>query len=82
MVTLEDVAIILGLPVSGCPITGRVVSARWCERVTYFIGREPPARVTGIKGWEARVRVSWLREEFSEYPPDADEDIVTMYARA
>jgi hypothetical protein len=50
MVTLEDVAIILGLPVSGCPITGRVVSARWCERVTYFIGREPPARVTGIKG--------------------------------
>jgi hypothetical protein len=26
--------------------------------------------------------VSWLCEEFHECPPDADEAIVTMYARA
>jgi hypothetical protein len=31
MVTLEDVAMILRLPIRGCPITGRVQSASWHE---------------------------------------------------
>jgi hypothetical protein len=31
MVTLEDVAMILGLPIRGRPITGRVESASWHE---------------------------------------------------
>jgi hypothetical protein len=39
MVTLKDVAMILGLPIRGCPITSRVDSAGWCERVVVFIGR-------------------------------------------
>jgi hypothetical protein len=33
MVTLEDVAMILGLSIRGRPITGRVDSALWRERV-------------------------------------------------
>jgi hypothetical protein len=80
--TLEDVAMILGLPIRGRPITGRMDSARWCERVVIFIGREPSVRVPGIKGREAIVRVLWLCEEFCKCPPDADEANVTMYARA
>jgi hypothetical protein len=82
MVTLEDVAMILGLPIRGCPVTGPVDSIGWCERVIVFISRELPLRVPGIKGREARVHVSWLREEFCECPLDADESTVTMYARA
>jgi hypothetical protein len=49
-VTLEDMAMILGLPIRGRPVTGRVDSARWCERVVVFVGREPLARVPGVKG--------------------------------
>jgi hypothetical protein len=81
-VTLEDVAMILGLPIRECPITGRVDSISWRERVTDFVGREPPMRVPNVKGREAGVHVSWLREEFCECPLDADEATVTMYARA
>jgi hypothetical protein len=82
MVTLEDMAMILGLPIRGRPITGRVDSAGWCERVAVFVGREPPARVPGVKGREAGVHVLWLREEFCECHPDVDEATMTMYARA
>jgi hypothetical protein len=49
-VILEDVAMILWLPIRGRPITGRVDLAVWCERVTIFIGQEPPVRVPSIKG--------------------------------
>jgi hypothetical protein len=82
MVTLEDVAMILGLPIKVHPITGRVDSAGWRERVAVFISWEPSVRVLGIKGREARVCVLWLYEEFHECPPAADEATVTMYARA
>jgi hypothetical protein len=82
MVTLEDVAMVLGLPIRGHPITGHVDSASWHERVTAFIGREPSTRVLGMKGREAGVRMTWLHEEFRECPPDADEATMTMYTRA
>jgi hypothetical protein len=49
-VTLENVATILGLLIRGRPITGRVDSAGWRERVIDFLGREPPMRVPGVKG--------------------------------
>jgi hypothetical protein len=49
MVTLEDVAMILGLPIRGWPITDRVESSTWRERVIGFLGREPPAKVPGVK---------------------------------
>jgi hypothetical protein len=81
-VTIEDVAMILGLSIRGCPITGRVDSASWSERVIDFIGREPPARVPGVKGQGAGVHVMWLCKEFRKCPPDADEATVTMYAGA
>jgi hypothetical protein len=82
MVTLEDMAMILGLPIRGRPVTGRVDSAGWCERVTDFIDRESPVRVPGVKGRKVRVCMSWLHEEFCECPPDADEVTMTMNARA
>jgi hypothetical protein len=61
-VTLEDMAMILGLLIRGRHVIDRVDSAGWHERVTVFIGQEPPVRVLGVKGREAGVRVSCLRE--------------------
>jgi hypothetical protein len=81
-VTLKDVAMILGLPIRGRPITGHVDSASWRERVATIIGQEPPTRVLGVKGREAGVRMTWVHEEFHECPLDVDKATMTMYARA
>jgi hypothetical protein len=81
-VTLEDMAMILGLPIRGRHVTDHVDSAGWRERVTIFVDQEPPVRVPGVKGREAGVHGSWLHEEFCECPLNADEATVTMYAKA
>jgi hypothetical protein len=60
MVALKDVAMILGLPIMGRHVTGRVDSSSRRERVVVFIGREPSAKVAGMKGREADVRMTWL----------------------
>jgi hypothetical protein len=57
-VTLEDVAMILGLSIKGRPVTGRVESSTWHERVARFLGREPPVKVSSVKGRESEVRVT------------------------
>jgi hypothetical protein len=49
-VTLEDVAMILGLLIRQHYVTGRVYSVMWRERVAAFVGREPPTKVPGVKG--------------------------------
>jgi hypothetical protein len=49
-VTLEDVAMILGLLIIERPITGHMESSMWHERVAAFLGREPPPKVSGGKG--------------------------------
>jgi hypothetical protein len=48
--TLEDVAMILGLSIRGRPITGRCDSSTWRNRVAAFLGRESPVKVLGVKG--------------------------------
>jgi hypothetical protein len=80
--TLEDVAMILGLSIRGRPITGSVESSTLRERVATLLGREPLVKVLCVKGREAGVYVTWLREEFRECPPGADDATVTIYARA
>jgi hypothetical protein len=49
-VTLEDVAMILGLLIRGRLVTGHVESSTWCERVAAFVGRESPMKLLGVKG--------------------------------
>jgi hypothetical protein len=46
IVTLEDVAMILALPIRGQALTYHVDTAGWHERVTAFLGRPPPPRPT------------------------------------
>jgi hypothetical protein len=54
-VTLEDVAMILGLLIIGHPVTGHVESSMWHERVAGFVGREPPMKLADMKGRDAGV---------------------------
>jgi hypothetical protein len=49
-VTLEAMAMIIGLPIRGQPVTGCVESSTWHERVAMFLRREPPPKVPGVKG--------------------------------
>jgi hypothetical protein len=41
-VTLQDVAMILGLPIDGAPVSGTVSLAGWRDSVTAAIGLQPP----------------------------------------
>lgn len=74
---------ILGLPISGDPVTGPVVSAGWRARVEQWLGIEvPPPPEEGPRGRCSGVLISWLRANFRICPPDADEATVTFHCRA
>jgi hypothetical protein len=79
--TLEDVAMVLGLPIRGQPIIDHCDSSGWRDKVADFLGREPPMKVLGVKGRETGVCVTWLHEEFHECPPDVDDATMSRYTR-
>lgn len=70
-ITLQDVAMILGLPIAGHPVTGNVESAGWRERVEEYLGVLPDGGKTN------GVSFVWLRHHFGE-PPAADADDLTV----
>ncbi|XP_068504171.1 protein MAIN-LIKE 1-like [Phaseolus vulgaris] len=76
-VTLEDVELILGLPVDGQAVTGitngDLVSL--CEQFLVFI---PPT--TAVKG--NAISLSWLNNTFQELPHHATDDVIAQHARA
>lgn len=49
--TLEDVAMLLALPIRGQPVTRRCSSDGWRDRVREFLGVDPPT----TEGRKARV---------------------------
>jgi hypothetical protein len=51
-VMLQDVAMILGLPIDVTPICGLVSPARWRDSVGEAIGLRPPRRPRGSEGQE------------------------------
>ena len=81
-VTLEDVAMILGLPIRGLPVTGDAPPDGWRGRVEAFLGRPVPPPPQGQKAQSSGVPLRWLREQFAHCPDDADEALVTFHCRA
>ncbi|XP_020236263.1 protein MAIN-LIKE 2 [Cajanus cajan] len=60
-ITLEDVAILLGLKISGAPITG-YASMDWGALVQRLLGMTPPkAMLVG-----GRLRMRWIDQHFSD----------------
>ena len=75
-ITLQDVAIILGLCIHGLVVTGTCVFdvAALCEEL---LGVIPPA--DAIRG--ATISLRWLCSQLSTPPPDADEVTLERSAR-
>nr|KYP69594.1 Serine/threonine protein phosphatase 7 long form isogeny [Cajanus cajan] len=60
-ITLEDVAMLLGLKISGAPITG-YATMDWAALVQRLLGMTPPESVL-VGG---RLRMSWIDRHFSD----------------
>uniref|UniRef100_A0A2P2KBW6 Uncharacterized protein LOC105644300 isoform X1 n=1 Tax=Rhizophora mucronata TaxID=61149 RepID=A0A2P2KBW6_RHIMU len=76
-ITLKDVALLLGLPIDGEPVLGVTYTSckSICER---YLGRVPEA---GYKSG-GMVKLSWLKEFFSQCPEDAPLEEIQCYTRA
>uniref|UniRef100_A0A8I6XP92 Uncharacterized protein n=1 Tax=Hordeum vulgare subsp. vulgare TaxID=112509 RepID=A0A8I6XP92_HORVV len=80
--TLEDMAMISGLPLNGDTVTGHVSAVNWRQRVGVLIGVEPPPPLPG-KPDASKVKHSWLKEvRGAPCPADADDIVVQQYAWA
>lgn len=76
-VTLEDVALLLGLAIDGEPVIGITYTScnAVCEK---FLGKAPePGYASG-----GMVKLSWLKEFFSECPEDGSVEQIERHTRA
>ncbi|CAO2164020.1 unnamed protein product [Urochloa humidicola] len=83
-VTLEDVAMIIGLPIDGRAVTGSINPVGWRDRVEALVGFRPPQPPEGAKDRRTTgVSSGWIAEHFGQPPAaDADDAVVERYARA
>ena len=78
-ITLQDVAVLLGLRVDGIAVCCSTVGIDWNEVYLHLLGQVPPRE--SLKG-RTRVSLLWLREQFSRLSEDATEIEVEQHARA
>ena len=76
-ITLQDVAVILGLRIHGLPITG-TCDIDWSLLYYELLGVIPPT--SKIKG--SAISTRWLCHEFSQPLVDLDDATLERYARA
>ena len=76
-VTLQDVALHLGLPIDGEAVTG-VVTAQWAPICLQLLGDVPPAE--DLKG--SMVKITWFESRFAKLPANANDLVIAQYARA
>ncbi|CAL4965497.1 unnamed protein product [Urochloa decumbens] len=76
-ITLQDVAMILGLPIAGRAVAVNPTDSQ-NELVERYLGKSPRPLDRPRPG----LRVSWVRAEFNNCPEDADEETVKQHARA
>ncbi|XP_062185932.1 serine/threonine-protein phosphatase 7 long form homolog [Phragmites australis] len=76
-VTLQDVAMILGLPIDSQPVCGNVQPAGWRDMVELIVGTRPPEPAQDAKDKKpSGVSSAWLAQNFTECPHDAAEHVV------
>ena len=76
-ITLQDVAVILGLCIHWLPITGKC-DIDWSLLCYELLGVTPPTYE--IKG--STISTWWLYHQFSHSPIDSDDATLEQYARA
>nr|XP_051230134.1 uncharacterized protein LOC127348070 [Lolium perenne] len=79
--TLQDVSMILGLPIQGDPLCMNIASDGWRGQMEDLIGRAPPAPANPKERVPAGASFSWIRTNFAECPEGANEDTRRTYAR-
>ncbi|KAK1648133.1 hypothetical protein QYE76_065938 [Lolium multiflorum] len=79
--TLQDVSMILALPIQGEPLCMNTASDGWRQQMEGLIGRAPPAPENPKQRVPAGASFEWIRTNFGECPIEADEDTRRTYAR-
>ena len=81
-ITLQDVAMIFGLPLEGNAVTGIIQSDRWRDMVEQLIGVRPPEPPEGVKDRKtSRVSSAWLKQNFNHFPQGAPQELLERHAR-
>jgi hypothetical protein len=80
-ITLQDVSMVLALPIRGHAVTGSTSSIGWRERVQELLGiapdpPTPPAKDSKTSG----VSLKWLEDNFQDLDDDAGEVDVVRHA--
>jgi hypothetical protein len=82
-VTLHDVAMILGPPIDGTPVSGTVSPGGWRDSIGAAIGLRPLDVSTDQKDNEMMgVHSGWLIAQFDTCPKDAEDAVVQRYAQS
>ncbi|KAE8817416.1 Serine/threonine-protein phosphatase 7 long form-like protein [Hordeum vulgare] len=83
-ITLEDIAMISGLPIEGRALTGKVGAVGWRQRVAALVGVEPEPWTdeTRKDPRPSSVLFSWIQRHFHRCPRDASPLVVDRFARA
>jgi hypothetical protein len=83
MVMLQDVAMILGLPIDGALVSGTVSPAGWRDFVACAIGLRPPDIPADQKDRKMMgVHSGWLTAHFDTRPEVAEDGAIQRYARS
>ena len=79
-VTLQDVSMILALPIGGDPVCRSTDTAGWEGIITCLLGKALEPK----RGEAAGASFSWIAKHFGVCPPELDEDSegVQQHARA
>jgi hypothetical protein len=76
-VTLQDVSMILALPIKGEPVCRNTSSDGWREAMRDLIGNAPTR-----EKMSAGAPYSWIQRNFKKCPEGAGDEVVEIYARA
>ncbi|KAK1694577.1 hypothetical protein QYE76_011274 [Lolium multiflorum] len=80
--TLQDVSMILGLPIQGEPLCMNTTSDGWREQMANLIGMAPPAPENPKERAPAGAPFGWIRTNFGELLPEgAERDTIRTYTR-
>nr|XP_051212666.1 serine/threonine-protein phosphatase 7 long form homolog [Lolium perenne] len=80
--TLQDVSMILGLPIQGEPLCMNTASDGWRGQMQDLIGMAPPASENPKERAPAGAPFAWIRTNFGELLPEgANEDSIRTYTR-
>jgi hypothetical protein len=82
-VTLQDVAMILSLPIDGAPVSGTVSPTGWRDSIVAVIGLRPPDVLADQKDRKMTgVHSGWLTTHFDTCLEDAEGGAIQRYARS